>query len=789
MSVADKLTYLNSTKQAIKGSLQAMGVDITDDTKFRDYSEMIDAYSLLTKGAMFWLDGTIIDINGSKYFEDKTGNGRHFLITGYDFNSDWVKGFPYKSAATISAPAADSALIASDINSYLYTGGTPNQIPVISLFQDVDYEHRLFTRHVAQVVDINGVEVSEAKVVDITFYSKVKTGADLTACQNYFGVPSEITTNVKWVSKTGSDTNAGTKSAPWLTIQKAASTATNGDTIYVKTGIYSEQLDISNKYLSFSRAGTYTFIGIGLNEVRSVDTTRVVRNQLGNQVWSGFYFNGETNTSYIIQAGSSNVKTTQYNRCKLSGATQYLYIGASVETATINSSVIVGSVAVTATEELYGYISEIKNSLVMNAEFRPLSNSTYKNNKVPVCSKNSVIQSSNVTLTVLGNKITHAQYAILSITNATEKVFTIQYNEFNQGNIGSGKAGITIAQAVNVNISRNYFVCSLTSITGNQGFVSIKPNTTLPPTIEYNRMIHNATSGINKPIQLLTTNPVGSAKIRYNYIKVDSKDSLLISINDETSASGCWDGTEIIGNRLVGYKYSTPLAASGASHALLANGGVNMIITRNYISHAKWGIVVKTGLQNAYTSGGVFANLVEDCNNAIWFSGVSAANCFNNTIRQTSTAYAEQFSRGITALENTSQAGDQFSENIICKNNIMDIQVAEGTCVYFDDHAADNGCSITDSVLSGAQYKLSDGAINYATLALAQGAGWCAGCSEINPQLNASLIPLTPIQGVNLGVYYDDGLDASTDWGSITHTPVVVTKQQGETWDCGAYVH
>jgi hypothetical protein len=43
--------------------------------------------------------------------------------------------------------------------------------------------------------------------------------------------------------------------------------------------------------------------------------------------------------------------------------------------------------------------------------------------------------------------------------------------------------------------------------------------------------------------------------------------------------------------------------------------------------------------------------------------------------------------------------------------------------------------------------------------------------------------------GEVLGAVYDDGLDASTDWGDDNEVPTIVTKQQGAAWDCGAYVH
>ena len=111
----------------------------------------LPAYSLVT----MWLDGTIVESSGSYYFKNKKGDD--VLITGYDFPTGWTNGFPYKSAATIDV--------------FGQTG-----VPVISLFQNFDYANQYFTRHVAQVVDDNGVETSEAYVCDIVAYSEALTG-------------------------------------------------------------------------------------------------------------------------------------------------------------------------------------------------------------------------------------------------------------------------------------------------------------------------------------------------------------------------------------------------------------------------------------------------------------------------------------------------------------------------------------------------------------------------------------------------------------------------------------
>ena len=51
---------------------------------------------------------------------------------------------------------------------------------------------------------------------------------------------------IYYVSPTGSDSDAGTESHPWRTIQKAADTLVAGDTVYIKTGTYEERVEPQN---------------------------------------------------------------------------------------------------------------------------------------------------------------------------------------------------------------------------------------------------------------------------------------------------------------------------------------------------------------------------------------------------------------------------------------------------------------------------------------------------------------------------------------------------------------
>jgi len=64
-----------------------------------------------------------------------------------------------------------------------------------------------------------------------------------------------------YVAKTGNDANNGTEAYPWLTVNYSAQQAAAGDTVYVKTGTYSEEIWIKNNgtvgnYITFQNHST-----------------------------------------------------------------------------------------------------------------------------------------------------------------------------------------------------------------------------------------------------------------------------------------------------------------------------------------------------------------------------------------------------------------------------------------------------------------------------------------------------------------------------------------------------
>ena len=52
--------------------------------------------------------------------------------------------------------------------------------------------------------------------------------------------------NNYYVAKNGNDSNPGTETQPWLTVQKAANTLVAGDTVFIKAGTYNERVTVQN---------------------------------------------------------------------------------------------------------------------------------------------------------------------------------------------------------------------------------------------------------------------------------------------------------------------------------------------------------------------------------------------------------------------------------------------------------------------------------------------------------------------------------------------------------------
>lgn len=151
----------------------------------------------------------------------------------------------------------------------------------------------------------------------------------LVACLLLPVIPVIAAGNTYYVAKTGSDSNNGTTLATaWKTIQKAAATMTAGDTVYVKAGVYNEQITPANSgssgnYITYQAYpgdtvvidGTGIDMGVNLNETWADGLVKIWNKSY--LIFDGFeIYNADTHgsdgvTIYAQDGSSCNYITLQ----------------------------------------------------------------------------------------------------------------------------------------------------------------------------------------------------------------------------------------------------------------------------------------------------------------------------------------------------------------------------------------------------------------------------------------------------------------------------------------------
>jgi hypothetical protein len=147
-----------------------------------------------------------------------------------------------------------------------------------------------------------------------------------------------------YVATNGSDSNAGTESAPWKTIQKAMNSATAGSTVYIKGGTYYEIVTVgvngtAGAYITFRNTPGETVVIDGRGDVASGDVRGIINvnsknylkfiglhltNHVGGYIPGGFIVTGASNNiefrdgkiTHIDWASNSTVcpgQGTQYS--------------------------------------------------------------------------------------------------------------------------------------------------------------------------------------------------------------------------------------------------------------------------------------------------------------------------------------------------------------------------------------------------------------------------------------------------------------------------------------------
>ncbi len=711
--------------------------------------------------------------------------GPNFDIINKDFDSNWTFGIPWKSSALIAQKASSYGIV-PDVNNFWFQGdGTPNQIPVISFFQNIDYANQIFSKHYSQSINPdNFVETYEGRVVVICTYSSPQTGNNLTVCNRYFSVPVKPTSNIREVG-TGKT---------YSTFLAAKNAATSGDTILIYSGNYTETayLPISSKNLTFKALGNVTLTtsggGMGILLTNSVCTFERIYFKIGQ--------------AYFIDGGVSNGVTI--SKCRIDSVTNLLDSKNSrnwLANLTVNDSIIGTNSSTSLITAGYQEVT-ISNSLLINVRNYVDNGMTILNNKMIHNYTTSLVymfQPSNGNCTTRGNKIS-VNYGIVNIAPAAlfpqELTFDVKYNSiltidrvattdymlFTSSNVGNVKYKWDVY---------NNIVTS--SLTDKGGYIfSINQQNF---DVENNIFITNSTglkaiNHFNAPAN--NTIKTVSGKFKNNFCDSDAINGQIIYIGVDFAAyTDMYNGTEISGNYIRGGFGNHP-TESGLIHGMFIGGGKNYKIFNNWIEDCEVGIVVKNINQN-FDSGGIYSNILKNNTMGIWVGGAEDMVISNNTAYINNT-YTQSFTQAFTIATYTITGTTYYPSNCLFRNNIVYSTGNTGGLFHiYDSQCLTNGCSFENGQLYGGQYLASiESGAGYSTLATAQAAGILLNCLNVNPNFTSvtQLWPITPITSVatDLGSPYNVGIDTTTNWGDSTHIPTIFTKNQGTPWQIGAFI-
>lgn len=726
-------------------------------------------------------------------------NGWEFPINDMDFAVDeatWTGDttiFPFKTASTISPPAdatTKALIIPYDVNNFWYAAdGTPNSIPVQAFFNNIDFANKCFCTHVDHTVNADLEELTPSGVKYITLYKSART-VDSTYT-DFFGADCALpTSNVAFVSKSGDDaTGDGSFANPWLTIFKGLSTITSTHALWVLSGVYNE-VSPGYDYLRTGRSGTTVNLKCaGSVEIQSDNATYVIYTSSTTFILNidGLIFQGKN--IYLSQYASGS-----WNRIKFkTGAT----IG-NVATRTLNKSVINGTFNING-------VYTFNENFGLNGAISTPNNSTTTFTEVTYC-KFKTTSGNNNDAYDYGNTLYTGTikycYFNLSGAGVSIDIGIIRARTFThlftfERNIVQGVAGVKIypsdvsaTSTFKAVIRYNKFECLSYGLSFSSAL------------FESSDILYNYFKCLTEDsptatcVSINPSNITVPFKINYNRFYQENKNGTILSFGE--GSTGGMDGTEIIGNYLRGHLYNRPTITDGTCHGLLANGGINFVVKYNRFEYLPLGCVIKTNDGGNYTAGGVLYNTFFNNQAHFYYRKVEDLQTLGNTYKNTTIACLR-----IGAVDEQSYA----CESPVFKNNIF---TYNGNSFLF---------ALADSILEGGAGDVSfddnifedagETVIYYftatteLTYAQAVTAGFIVNGEQATPVFtdanngDLSLQAGSPGRGdgTALDAAYDDGLDVTTDWNDDAddddpdNYPTIVTKQQGASWDKGAYVH
>lgn len=477
---------------------------------------------------------------------------------------------------------------------------------------------------------------------------------------------------------TGNDANstaqAQNPATPWLTLQHANDTATDGDTIHAQTGTYVETS--ANSAFRLTKRLTWIADG-GLVTVQpsAPASTAFSTGTVGatGSAFTGFVFDalGTKASCFVIAAGTSNMV---FSGCTFKDATTQLLLSGSTNTIGFTWTNCTFS---TSAGRIF---------------FQCTAGATIKNSTFNVAGTQFLQDLSTNGLVFAGNMVNYSASSSYVFNIRNGGAITVTNNTFNLSGtptsfwVIDGSSATTGSLLLSANVITNSAVFSAAGftktaapvwtaiITGNtfgvggaaqaQNLVSLTDYTSA--LAAGNTVIVDSTNSY-APIYASATTVTSAVTITNNTIYWKGRTGYGIGVGTENSsaANNLLDGAVIQGNRLFGSRYWNP-ALTVSTHGLFVGWNKNANVYGNLVDGAGFGIVLKSGGEN-YASGGVFYNIVVNClSDGIYMKGASSVPVYNNVV------YADPSLTPRNGIHfGVNNSAIECSTNGVAKNNVV----------------------------------------------------------------------------------------------------------------------
>jgi len=485
-----------------------------------------------------------------------------------------------------------------------------------------------------------------------------------------------------YVATTGNDTTGnGSAGTPWLTLTKAESSASDGDTVNVGAGIFQEAT-----YLTVAKQITWVGAGRGITFIRGNNTSRVIYlNSTKTKTFTGFSIDGSSSGSlpaYHVEGGAANQATTFSNCGFINGKTTTLRLNSGMSGVTLDGCTITANTESQIVHVLGGAGGFTLNNCTIDVPLGLTMNGViYMQTAVT----SGVVTITNCNISCLSN------YALIRMAAGGYTNMVITDNVFTVGTNNTR----TIVDILNVN-GTGTFSRNTVNVPGVL-------TTTLPVSFR-------STVG---------TGPNCVWTVEDNIIYTHNADNYGILMGDEggdiTSKANAFDGSTIRGNQL----YFAPYygLSIGSAHAIMMGGNKNLYVENNYVYGAAYAAACK-GYSEAWTAGYIRNNVFVNCTYPVRMKGQSSIRCVNNVIYNNGSMVG-------TSLAITENGVGEDSDNAFLRNNLV-IRDADKAYEFSDTSFAtldaDYQCFyLTGTATMGTKFP----AASYSTLA-----EWQAGAVQ-----------------------------------------------------------